>query len=269
MLLRCPNCGHELKRQENSYRCDQGHSFDISAKGYVNLLLKHSANPGDDGLSLTSRAEFLAKGYYEKLALAIRQVVSENLKAGESFLDAGCGTGYYLHYLQGLGLQLYATDIAKKGVAMSAKANKEAVCFVGNVFHLPLDEGALDGLMSVFCPYSAEEFSRVVREGGYVIAVTPGPQHLYDLKKIVYDTPYFNEGDGYDLPDFRLVSQQNVTYTIHLSSNQNINSLWRMMPYYHTTSRENNERLLKLEECDTTVDFLLQLFKKEGCHENH
>ncbi|MBO4218431.1 MAG: methyltransferase domain-containing protein [Erysipelotrichaceae bacterium] len=266
-MLRCPNCGSELVRAEKCYRCAQGHSFDIASQGYVNLLIRHSANPGDDGISIASREAFLTKGYYQLLAEAIRETVSSSFQAGESFLDAGCGTGYYLQFLQDLPLRFYATDIAKKAVARCARSNPEAVCFVGNVFHLPFDDGALDGLMSVFTPYSAEEFARIVRPGGHLIAVTPGREHLYQLKQIAYEQPYYNQEEGYQLPDFHLAGQRNVRYPIHLETSQDIANLWRMMPYYHTTSRQGNERLLALSQADTTVDFLVQLFERKSGNE--
>ncbi|MBQ6654356.1 MAG: methyltransferase domain-containing protein [Erysipelotrichaceae bacterium] len=266
-MLICPNCGKTLIREEKRCRCADGHSFDIAAQGYVNLLIKHSANPGDDSGSIASRDAFLKKGYYQPLAEAIRETVNENMSAGQSFLDAGCGTGYYLSFLKDLPLESYATDIAKKAVARCAKANPQAFCFVGNVFHLPFEDHSLDGLMSVFTPYSAQEFARVMRPAGHLIAVTPGREHLYQLKEIAYDNPYYNEETGYQLEDFRLISQKNVRYEIHLKTSEDIGNLWRMMPYYHTTSRQGNERLLAMNEADTTVDFLLQLFERKNENE--
>ena len=38
-VFRCPVCEEPLLRQERSYRCTNGHLFDIARKGYVNLLL--------------------------------------------------------------------------------------------------------------------------------------------------------------------------------------------------------------------------------------
>jgi len=264
-MLICPNCGKELVKTNNSYRCESNHSFDISKSGYVNLLIKHSNNPGDNNESLIARKEFLNKGYYGKMAEQLATSIKKYLKPNEAFLDAGCGTGYYLNKVSAINdLQFYATDIAKKGVEMTSKANKNAVCFVGNVFHLPFSDESLDGLMSVFTPYSGEEFARVIKKGGYVFAVNPGKEHLYDLKKIVYDTPYLNEEKGYDLPGFALVEQMNITYKVTLDCNADIFHLWRMMPYYHTTSKENNDKLLSLNQAETTIDFLLSIYKKEN-----
>lgn len=263
-MLVCPNCAKELIKKEGSYVCKSGHSFDIAKSGYVNLLIKHSSNPGDNNESLVARAKFLNKGYYQPLAQKLSQLVDFYIPKNGSFLDAGCGTGYYLSAVSVRDdITFYATDIAKKGVEMSAKANKRVICFVGNVFHLPFENHCLDGLMSVFTPYSSAEFARVVKPNGYVIAVTPGKKHLYDLKTIVYDTPYFNEEAGYNLEDFDLVEQGNVTYNIELDCSEDIFHLWRMMPYYHTTSKENNDKLLKLTKASTTIDFLVSVYKRK------
>ena len=266
-MLKCPKCFGDLKKVNNSYVCENRHCYDIAREGYVNLMLanmKHSREPGDSVESLRSREQFLQNGYYEPLAEKLSEIIAGLFPEGSEFLDAGCGTGYYLEYVNRHvpGLNYYAVDIAKKGVAMCARKNRNATCFVGNVFHLPFGDEALDGLMSVFCPYSAEEFSRIIRKGGYVISVTPGKDHLLEMKEIVYDEPYLNDEEGYRLPDFEPVKSVKVTYMMDLKSNEDIETLWRMTPYFHTTSKENNERLLKLEHLKSTADFLVSVYKK-------
>ncbi len=269
-MLLCPKCHMPLERQEKIYRCPQGHCYDIAKEGYVNLILanqKHSTDPGDNKESLNARNNFLNKGYYSPLAEALKGCIDKYFENEQIFLDAGTGTGYYLEYINHRSkkkLKYYATDISKKGVGMASRKVKEAECFVGNVFHLPFEDGALDGLMSVFCPYSAEEFSRVIKQGGYVISVTPGAYHLYDLKEIVYQQPYLNNEEGYDLPDFTLVEKFNVKYTMHLESNEDIASLWRMMPYYHTTSQQDTQKLYALDKVNSKADFLVCVYRKEA-----
>lgn len=270
MMLRCPKCQQPLLKENNRYLCANGHSYDIAREGYVNLLLvnqKHSRNPGDNDDSLRARKAFLEKGYYQPLAEDLAVIVNKLFADGSSFLDAGCGTGYYLEHLINnvdKDIQYYAVDIAKKGVAMTAKKNKKAVCFVGSVFHLPFSDESLDGLMSVFTPYSGEEFNRIIKKGGYVIAVTPGRDHLYRLKDIVYDEVYLNEEAGYDLPGFELVEKHNVTYQKTLENARDIETLWRMTPYYHTTYSGNNDRLKAYDSIDTVIDFLVSAYRKEN-----
>ena len=268
MLLRCPKCFEALEKHEHIYKCPQGHSYDIAREGYVNLILanqKHSKEPGDSRDSLKSRQAFLQKGYYRPLAEALKESVNSLLEDGASFLDAGCGTGYYLNIVSSgeKRIEYYATDIARSGVAMTQKSNREAVCFVGNVFHLPLGDSSLDGLMSVFCPYSGEEFNRVIKPGRYVWAVTPGARHLYEIKELVYDEPYLNAETGYDMPGFVLQDSFKVTYQMDLECNEDINTLWKMTPYYHTTSPENNEKILSKDRMAATADFLVSVYRKE------
>ena len=42
----CPVCGSALERGEKILTCENGHSFDIAKKGYVNLLLSQKSNAG-------------------------------------------------------------------------------------------------------------------------------------------------------------------------------------------------------------------------------
>ena len=48
--LKCPVCQNKLTKFDNCYKCEKNHNYDISSKGYANMLLanqRHSENPGD------------------------------------------------------------------------------------------------------------------------------------------------------------------------------------------------------------------------------
>ncbi len=47
---------------------------------------------------------------------------------------------------------------------------------------LPVVDAGVDVVLSVFSPRNAEEFARVLRPDGCVISVTPGPDHLDELR---------------------------------------------------------------------------------------
>ena len=68
----CPNCKQKLQKIDNSYKCINNHSFDISKQGYVNLLL-NTSNSGDNKEMINARSIFLQKGYY---SLFGRQMVT-------------------------------------------------------------------------------------------------------------------------------------------------------------------------------------------------
>ena len=66
MELRCPICALPLYRQERTWRCQSGHSFDIARQGHVNLLPvqhKHSLSPGDSAAQVVGRRAFLEGGF--------------------------------------------------------------------------------------------------------------------------------------------------------------------------------------------------------------
>ena len=49
-VLMCPVCGDKLALNQMTWRCTQGHSYDVAKQGYVNLHVvqhKHSKSPGD------------------------------------------------------------------------------------------------------------------------------------------------------------------------------------------------------------------------------
>ena len=56
----------------------------------------------------------------------------------------------------------------------------------------------------------------------------------------------------------------NILYGINLDNNQDIISLFKMTPYYYKTSKEDTEKLLKLETLTTTVHFAIEIYKKVG-----
>ena len=94
MSFRCPVCSQELKKEEKIWVCPQGHTFDIAAKGYVNLLMSNSSGAkrhGDDRLMINARRAFLSKGFYEPLREAVYDALSADFPRGGTLLDAGCG----------------------------------------------------------------------------------------------------------------------------------------------------------------------------------
>ncbi|MCF0111886.1 MAG: methyltransferase domain-containing protein [Erysipelotrichaceae bacterium] len=266
----CPKCRTILQKKDRSYVCENGHVYDLAKEGYVNLLLanmKRSKDPGDPKDSLQSRKAFLSKGYYQPLSDQLNVWIAKNLPKGGSFLDAGCGTGYYLQRaMETRPDGCYdAVDIGKEAVRICAKLNPNANCAVASVFHLPVADGAYDMAMSVFCPYSKEEFARIIKPGGVLLAVMPGKKHLFELKEVVYDNPYENEEAGYKLDDeFVLEESCKVTDFIHLSGNDDIRALWNMTPYVHKTSPKDTEKLFAREQLDTTIDFLVMKYRRKG-----
>ena len=63
---------------------------------------------------------------------------------------------------------------------------------------------------------------------------------------------------------FSLVDCKELKYEITIKSKDDIYNLFTMTPYYYKTSKEDTEKLLKLEKLTTTVHFAIEIYKKVG-----
>lgn len=266
----CPSCGEKLEIAGKTYVCPNRHSFDTAKSGYVNLLLsKHTGKSihGDNKLMVQARRKFLGKGYYGELCSALCEAVCRNLN-GEAILDAGCGEGYYTAAIidklseQKIAAKVCGIDISKAAVEYAAKLCKEAELAVASVFHIPVGDESCDMLVTLFAPYCGEEFRRVLKKNGIMIMAIPSYDHLWELKQTIYDTPYKNEVKPYELEGFELVEKKRITYDMQLDSNEDIEALFSMTPYYYRTGREQQERLANIDRLCTKADFELLIYRK-------
>ena len=263
----CPVCGQPLAPAPHTLRCSAGHCFDRSRSGYVHLLpanRKHSAVPGDNPEMVRSRRAFLANGYYAHLLGALCDAAGRYLPENGVLLDAGCGEGYYT---RGLGacrpdVQRFGVDISKTAVDLAARADKAAEYAVGSVFRLPVQDGALDALMSVFAPYAGEEFRRVLAPGGCLLMAIPGRRHLWELKCAVYDTPYENEVKDYALEGFSFCERLYAHREITLETPEEIRALFAMTPYAYRTGARERDRLAALTSLTTLTEFEVLIYRR-------
>lgn len=260
-MLICPVCGKLLQVMDRSYRCDGGHSFDIAKEGYVNLLRasKNGDLIGDDKISARSRREFLNKGYYAPLQQELCRIFAE--KQG-SVLDICCGEGYYTAALgEHTALQVYGFDIAREMVRLAAKRGR-GTYFVANMASIPVAEESMDYCIHLFAPFNEAAFARVLKPGGRLYTVVPGRYHLWGLKQALYDTPYENDEKLPQAQQLQLLGSHKVTANITLASQEDIQAVFRMTPYFFHTSEKDKEKLLSLTSLDTQVEFLIGAYEK-------
>lgn len=256
MLLICPKCKSKLTQYDNVLKCDNNHSFDISKEGYVNLLMsqKSGDKTGDSRASAHARHSFLNKGYYA----CLKDEISKRM-AG-TVLDICCGEGYYDTY-PGV---LYGFDISKEMVRLAKKSNKNGNYFVANLSHIPIESESIDTAIHLFAPFNENEFYRVLKNDGTLYSVIPGREHLWEMKTIIYDTPYKNDEKPPETKLFSLISKTKVTDKIRISENE-LKELFSMTPYFYRTSQENKDRLNGIGEIMLTVDFVILEYKKTEC----
>jgi len=162
----------------------------------------------------------------------------------------------------GRPVQLAGFDIAKPAVRLAAKALPAAKYAVASSFAQPVRTGWADLLLNCFSPFAQEEFRRVLRPGGRMIYVVPGAEHLYQMKAVLYDTPYKNPVQEVAYEGFRPIGEREVSGSITVPAGQ-LEALFAMTPYYWKTPRDGAARLAALPELTTDIAFRFLVFEKE------
>lgn len=272
-VFRCPLCRTKLLKNERALKCEHGHSFDISAEGYVHLLPANKMNskvPGDSKEMAASRSAFLDKGYYEPLLLELERTVLELSENEEpAMLDCGCGEGYYTANIakelknRFPKAKIAGFDISRPSVRRAAKRTKEVDFAVASVFDIPVSDKSFDILLNIFSPLSIDEYKRVLKDGGYYVYVVPAARHLWQLKAAIYDTPYENREEDIPYEGFEHVETRKVRYETLIKTKEDIFALFQMTPYYWKTSAKGAEKLSAYESLLTEVAFDIHIYKKE------
>ncbi|HFI0105823.1 TPA: putative RNA methyltransferase [Streptococcus suis] len=198
----CPYCGQALGLDLNSLRCPNRHTFDIAKQGYVNLApqVKQSANYHKS--SFENRQAFLEAGYYDHLYEALEGKIAE--LGLRSVLDIGCGEGFYSRKLaEKMDLDILAFDISKDSILLAAKTDrtKSVKWFVGDLTKLPIQDKTVDGILDIFSPANYQEFARVLKAGGAILKLVPGPNHLKELRHLAKDQLRKEAYDNQDIVD--------------------------------------------------------------------
>ncbi len=265
----CPSCKRGLVLKEKTLVCENGHCFDLSKSGYVNLLLPGKGIHGDDKRMVRARRAFFDGGDYAPLMRAVAAFCSDHLPHHGTVLDCGCGEGSYTTAvaealaLRQDGARVLGVDISKDAAALAAKKAKGAFFAVASVFHLPVADASVHGILNLFAPMVAEEYARVLKEDGWVLKATPLPRHLYELKAAVYEKPYLTEPEPEAWDGFVLQEKQTLEYQMHLTGNDRVRALFEMTPYCYTTPEAGWKRLEKIDAIDVTAAFQLAVYRKK------
>lgn len=252
-MLICPVCKGKLNKNANSLICENRHSFDFSKEGYVNLLLgsKSGDKKGDSKESARARHEFLSKNYYKCLKTAIGE------RMNGTVLDICCGEGYYDEYSG----ELYGFDISKEMVRLASKRHKNNHYFVANLAQIPIEDESIDTAIHLFAPFNENEFARILKDDGVLYSVIPAENHLFEMKKILYSTPYRNDEEAPKTDGLKLVSTTKISDKVRINQ-KDLKELFSMTPYFYHTSDKDKAKLDTIDEIDLTVEFVILEYRK-------
>ena len=226
-LFRCPLCHGPLSAGETSLRCEKGHDFSISKKGYADFCPGARAGAYDDAL-FDSRSRFIAGGFYGELIENLRKLLDKYAPDGP-ILDAGCGEGSFMKAIcpDPTTQPCVGLDLSRPGIQRAARGGGGWLWAVGDLSRLPLKDGSMAAILNILSPANYPEFGRVLRPGGAVLKVVPGERYLQEVRALVKDRlrseSYSNERvvrlfeERFDLSDsreicstYRLTSEQAV-----------------------------------------------------------
>ena len=273
--LACPVCGEELTIRAGDAVCPNAHSFDRARGGYLNLLLsnrKQSAEPGDSLDMLRSRRTFLQAGFYDRMAAAANAAVA-GIPSGRTEMhiaDLGCGEGYFTALLHRAlagappAHACYGVDISRPGIKMATTYDRGINWVVASLHRSPFRPQSLDVVLSMFAPIDPVDVRRIVRDDGALVTVTPGPDHLDALRRIIYtsvkphpQTPALMAGDTL----FEPTVSTRVRHAIDVDTPRQIMNLLAMTPYYWNINRATRARIEALSRLEITVDAYVSVFR--------
>ncbi|HEV2122241.1 MAG TPA: 23S rRNA methyltransferase [Chloroflexota bacterium] len=262
--LLCPICGADLTLtlDGQTVRCSNGHDFDVSRYGYVNLLSGKQVSKTDTGPMVEAREAFFRSGHYRSLSDLLAGYGDQLLTDvdGGCIVDIGGGTGHYLAAMlerqpERLGVVL---DASKYAARRAARAHPRIGAVVADAWQrLPIRDSSAALVLNVFAPRNGPEFQRILRRDGALVVVTPNPRHLQEL---VAELGMLSVDDRKEArlseqlgPYFELIDTQVHDRAMHLSHDE-IAALIGMGPSaWHSDVNELRQKIDSLSEPSTAT----------------
>jgi 23S rRNA (guanine745-N1)-methyltransferase len=276
----CPLDGLPLALNGLTFTCVKLHSFDVSASGYVNLLpvqFKASLDPGDSKSMVAARRRVLDAGPFDPLAEAICSVVWQRVqeRADEKLLliDAGCGDGFYTARFAALLRRalpnaeplVLGIDISKWAVMAAAKRHKDLPWAVASNKRLPVPQGAVSLITSLFGFATWPDWAKVQTLGQEVIVVDAGRRHLLELKEIIYpklllyDPPPHEEAFS---SAYTQVMEDRISYQRTIPGPDLLTDLLEMTPHGHKSTRAGQESVRTLSGLNLSFEAVIRVFRR-------
>lgn len=231
--LQCPLCKSGFSLNAGySLACEQGHCFDISARGSVNFLPNQRATKYSGEL-FESRRRMLAAGLFQGLEDAIAETIGRCNPGPGRMLDAGCGEGYLLRRLceRFPRAGAFGMDIEKQAVRVAARGEKRALWVVGDIANMPFRPQSMDIILNIFSPSNYAGFSKVLGARGSLIKAIPGGKHMREIREALSMGREAGESFVAErfAQRFALAGREKVTYEFPVSEEM-LPDLLRMSP---------------------------------------
>lgn len=257
-VFKCPLCkANMVTVDKNSVKCVNKHCFDISKKGYVNLLNSNTKTIYDKEL-FESRHEIYNSNVYDYLIEEIKSIIKNYTlnKYSNYILDAGCGEGYFLNKLSedeeiNNRCKLIGIDIAKEGISIATRGENEIIWCISDLANLPLQDSKFNIILNILSPANYKEFARVLSNGGIVVKIVPESNYLKEIRTSIQKDIKNSDYNNKNIIDvfkkhLDLIYDNRINYKTNINV-LNLRNLVKMTPL---TSSLHEKELLRLLESD-------------------
>ncbi|GAA0494261.1 hypothetical protein GCM10008986_21010 [Salinibacillus aidingensis] len=268
-LFHCPICQSFMEVHESkSFICQKGHTFDFTKKGYINLTTRPSKTKYTKELFEARRELMVEQQLFEPLLEKIDAWIQNTVSRQDALtiLDTGCGEGSHLariteklHNTFTNGVTGVGIDLSKEGIMTAAKNYPETIWAVADLAHSPFRDQSFQLLLNILSPSNYGEFSRLLKNGGYVLKVVPQQNYLTELRDAFFkdtDRASYSNDDTVDLftRHFQLKDRIRVTYNVDLNPSS-MQSLIQMTPLTWSISETDIQAVLDKHSLSSiTVD---------------
>lgn len=271
-LFQCPICRKTLQVvQQTSMRCNKGHCFDITKRGYINFLTKPSRSHYSAALFQARQSIMTETALFTPILEQIKALLPSTAATDKplSILDAGTGEGSQLASIIGESTALgIGIDIAKEGIALAARQYGKQLWLVGDLANAPLANEQFDVILNILSPASYNEFHRLLKGNGLLIKVIPQQHYLQELRKLILGTANSIEYTDHSAALFarhvELLHRIPLHYTVAMDQQQLL-QLFRMSPlsWHH---EHQLQRFSQISQLEVTIDVQILVGKKKAVY---
>jgi 23S rRNA (guanine745-N1)-methyltransferase len=269
-IFKCPVCKEGMHLDDfKSLVCLNRHCFDISKRGYVNLLLNSGKSHYDKEM-FESRNIICKAGFFDPLIGSVVSLIYQRISSINSnnikVLDAGCGEGFHLsrvmsdlHKKISVNLQGIGIDISKEGIQIASKNYKDIIWCVADLAKIPFKDKQFEVVLNILSPSNYREFDRIICDEGILLKVVAGSSYLKELREVLYQE---TDRETYSSDrviehfgrNFKIIDIQRVLYNFAVKD-EKLKHLIKMTPLSWRATNEKLQNVFNNGIDCVTVDF--------------
>ncbi|WP_368489675.1 methyltransferase domain-containing protein [Clostridium sp. BJN0013] len=275
-FFKCPVCnGSMVMNDFGSLTCNSRHNFDLSKKGYLNLLTSSNALVYSKEL-FEARHRVCEVGFYDLLIDELTKIIDEYKKSVDykkmNILDVGCGEGFHIYSIfqkvkENQNNTYVEVDISKDSINIAARNNADIIWCIADLARLPFQNKSFDVILNILSPANYGEFERILNDKGIVIKVVPRSNYLKELRETIYI-----DNDVSDYSNSKVINYfkqkldvediQNINYKFDISK-EFLPHFIKMTPLTWGKSTERLNDVYKKNISSITVDLTLIIGTKK------